>query len=507
MKESNTAVHVAKGASYLLIQNLGTALLQVVAFYFIARLIVPADMGILAAMTLVVTLSSVLVDLGLANAATKFIAEHRGKNDLKTARSIFYQILRASLIFSVGASLLCFVFAEAISLLLLRTSNYTILFILLAFDVLPSGIFACLYNSLVGLQKIREAAILNLLFRQIIKQTIFVSLLLLNFGLLGLTIAWLTADTIIIFLYLSIILKSLGSPNFDFSLKRLLQFSYPLYISNVIGFAYNWFDRAIMLAFLTLSTLGIYDVVLRAFGVLNGITISISTALFAKYSELHGKGGIGAVERAIPAASRYVCLIAMPLAFGLSALGTPAITLFAGESYASGSQPLVILSLFFAVTCIQTALSGILLIIEKTRIVTGLTVVNIIVGLVSAIALMPSFGIVGASLARGLTMLSSLLLTVWIMRKKIHMSFDIEAFWKSLFSSVVMFVTLSGVGYFWSSTSFLPIYLVFGTLVYLVMLRILGAAREEDIALLKSYVGERFKFLVKPMEILLGVRP
>lgn len=506
MSEKNTAVQVAKGASYLLVQNLGTAFLQIVAFYIIARLIVPADMGILAAMTLVVTLSSVLVDLGLAQTATKFVAEYRGKNDLKTARSIFYQILRTSLILSVGSSLLCFASAEAISLLLLKSSDYTILFILLAFDLLPSGIFACLYRTLIGLQKIREAAVFNLLFRQIIKQAIFVSLLLLNFGLLGLVVAWLIADGITIFLYLGLILKSLGSPNFDFSLKQLLKFSYPLYISNVIGFSYSWFDRAIMLAFLTLSTLGIYDVVLRAFGVLNGITMSISTALFAKYSELHGKDGIGAVEKAIPAASRYVCLIAMPLAFGLSALGTPAITLFAGESYASGSQPLVILSLFFAVTCIQTALSGILLIIEETRIVTGLTVVNVVIGFISAIALIPSFGIVGASLARGLTMFSSLLLAIWIIQKKIDVSFDKEAFWKSLFSSVVMFVTLTSVGYFWSNTSLLPVYMVLGLLIYLGMLRILRTAREEDITLLKSYLGKRFNFLAKPIEVLLRTR-
>lgn len=499
---SETAVYVAKATSYLFIQNIGTAVSQIIAFSIIARLITPYDMGVVAALTLTIIFVSTIVDLGLPSAATKFIAEHLGKNDLQTAKSAFFQIFRVSLILSSVAAVACLFFSEIISLLLLKTSEMNVLFIVLALDVIPSGLFASLYSSLMGFRKIREAALFNLL-RQFAKQAIFVSLLFSGFGLLGLPVAWLIADTINILLYIGVAFKPLGSPTFGFSLKRLLKFSYPLYFGNIVNFAYGWFDRILLLAFLPLSILGIYDVALRAFAVLNSITIAMSTVLLAKYSELYGKMGIEAVEQAIPAASRYICLIAMPLAFGLAAVANPALTLFAGASYSIGSSPLTILSIFFGLACIGASFSTILMILEETLLVSLLSIIAVVAGTILTIVLLPSFGIVGASLARGVSLVLHMLLLVWILKRKVKLAIDREALWKSLLASIIMVQALVVVQFLYYDVSFLPIYLLVGSVVYLGMLGILKAAKEEDIKLLKSLVGRRFEFLVKPIEIIL----
>jgi O-antigen/teichoic acid export membrane protein len=462
-------------------------------------------MGILAALTLTVGLCSTIVGLGLPSVATKFIAENMGKGDRQSATEAFYQIFRLNLIVSVAVAFLCFFFSDAISLLLLKTSIYGGLFRVLALDVVPSGVFPSLYASLVGLQKIREAAIFNLI-KLIIRQTLFVLLLLLGFGLFGLVVAWIIGDIVNVILYIVVIFKFLSSPSFNFSLKRLLKFSYPLYFSNLVSFTYGWFDRILLLAFLPLSTLGIYDVTFRAFGVLTSITLSISTALFPKYSELHGRNGIKSVENAIPIASRYICYIAMPLAFGLLAVAQPAITLFAGESYAAGSQPLMILSFFFAIVCLQTAFSGILLVLEETLVVSGLTMANVVIGIILGVSLLPQFGIIGASIARGITMLAGLLILIWILRKKINLKLDREAFTKGLLSSITMAILIGGVEYFWYNIYLLPLYLVIGTLAYLGMLRILKASKDKDIQLLRLYLGKRFGFLMKPIEFFLAIR-
>jgi O-antigen/teichoic acid export membrane protein len=505
MRENSSAIHVARGASFVIVQNIGSTVIQITAFAIIARLISQADMGILATLSLTVGLSSTATSLGLAHAATKFIAEHIGIGDRKGATSIFYQILKVRLVLSVAAAFFCFFFSEQISLFLLKTANYAGLFRVLALDIIPSGIFPSLYNSLIGLQKIREATIFNLL-RLVIRQIIFVSLLLLGFGLLGLVVAWFIGDLINVSLYLSVIFGSLGSPTFSFSLKRLLKFSYPLYFGNLVSFAYSWFDRILLLASLPLSALGVYDVTFRAFGVLSSITLAISTALFPKYSELHSRNGIRSVENGILIASRYICYITMPLAFGLLAVAQPAITLFAGESYGAGSQPLMILSFFFAIVCLQTAFSGILLVLEETLIVSGLTVANVVVGIIFGASLLPSFGIIGASIARGITMVASLLLSIWVLRKKINLKLDKEAFWKSLLSSAIMAVVVGGVEHLWYDTYLLPFYLMLGAFVYLGMLRILKASRDKDIELLRLYLGKRFEFLMKPIEFFLVVK-
>jgi O-antigen/teichoic acid export membrane protein len=130
---------------------------------------------------------------------------------------------------------------------------------------------------------------------------------------------------------------------------------------------------------------------------------------------------------------------------------------------------------------------------------------NIVFGISFGLLLLPSLGIVGVSIARGITMLLTFIMYMWILRRKINLAFDREAFWKSLVSSLVMITPLIVIQNIWSNAYLLPIYMGLGALVYIVMLRTLKAVRQSDVDLMKLYLGKRLEFLVKPFEaILLG---
>lgn len=499
MRENSSAIYVARGASYLLFQNVASAAILVTAFALIVRLISQAEMGILATLTLAVGICRLIANLGLQGAATKFIAEHMGKGDRQTASSIFYKILKVSLTLSVALAFFSFIFSNSISLLLLKTTAYATLFKVLAFDiVLTAGILPSLNNSLLGLQKIREIAIFSIISLAI-RQTLIVSLLLTGHGLLGIIIGWCIADLVNCTLATSVIVKSLGPPTSGFSLRRLLKFSSPLFLSETASFAYSWFDRALILAFVSLSQLGVYNVALTAFGVLAAVPGSMSTALFPKYSEIHGREGAKAIENAIHTASRYVCYITMPIAFGLLATANPAIALLAGEAYTAASQPLMILSLSFAISCIGAALSRIFLIREETLTASAITIINVAAGITFGALLLTTLDIVGASIARGIAMPLGLALSIWILKKKINLKLDREAFWKSLAASLAMAATVIIVQHLWYSKYLLPVYVFVGGAIYLTMLRTLHAATEKDIELIKLYLGKRLEFLTNPI--------
>lgn len=499
MRENSSAVYVARGASYLAIQNMATTSILIVAFALIARLISQAEMGILATLTLVVGICQLIANLGLPNTATKFIAEHMGKNDHRNASSIFYQTLKVSLSLSVALALFCFIFADSISLHLLRTTAYARLFQVLALDIVfAAGIFPVLTNSLLGLQKIREIATFNIISLAM-RQIFIVSLLLSGYGIFGIVVAWCVSDFVNCTLGTSVILRSIGPPTSSFSLTRLLKFSSPLFLGEIASFAYGWFDRVQLLVLVSLSQLGVYNVVISAFGVLVGIQGAISTALFPKYSEIFGREGIQAVENAIHVASRYVCYIIIPLALGLLVTARPAISLLAGQAYTTGSHPLAILSLFFAVACIGAALSGLFIVFEQTLIASSLTIVNVIIGMTLAVLLLPQFGIAGVAIARGTAMLLSLALSIWFLKKKINLAFDREALWKSLTAGLVMAAAVGILEFLWYNNYLLPLYILVGGLTYLIMLRVLHAARKADIQLIKQYLGKRLEFLTNPI--------
>lgn len=100
-------------------------------------------------------------------------------------------------------------------------------------------------------------------------------------------------------------------------------------------------------------------------------------------------------------------------------------------------------------------------------------------------------------------MLLTFFMYTWVLRRRMALTFDKEAFWKSLVSSVVMIIPLIVIQNVWSSTYLLPLYMGLAALVYIVMLRILKAARQSDVDLIKLYLGKRLEFLVKPFEVFL----
>jgi len=322
--------------------------------------------------------------------------------------------------------------------------------------------------------------------------------LLLNLGLWGVILGWLIGDLCGFLMFSGYILRNFGKPTFGFGLKRILGFSWPIYLSSWVGFGYNWFDRALLLAYVPLADVGVYNVAVTAFMVMASIPSAISTALFPQYSELQGRDGMRSLEKAVRTASRYVCYIVVPLAAGLAATARPAISLFAGRAYEMGALPLAILSLFSAATCVGAALSDIFSITERTKVSALLTLIGISISVFLGFLLLPSTGVFGAAILRGVAMILGLGLMLGVLRRMrlFAVGFDFETLWKSWVASSIMAAAVLGFQFLLYSKYLLPLYVLAGGVVYLVMLRFLRAVRPHDIHLIKAFVGKRFEHLV-----------
>ena len=131
-------------------------------------------------------------------------------------------------------------------------------------------------------------------------------------------------------------------------------------------FWYGRFDRAILIVFVPLASLGVYSAALTAYGVLIGISAAFNNALLPVYSNIGGR-------RVLRAAGRRhrlvgdVTLVMVPLAFGLLATAKPALTFFVGEAYSGGAVPLMIFSLAFALTAFGSHLTPMLMALARLK--------------------------------------------------------------------------------------------------------------------------------------------
>jgi len=497
LTEVRPAVHVARGASFLFIQSFVTSIVGAVGFGIIARLMTKTEMGVYVTLSLVFAVAQIAASFAFPSAAVKFIAELRGQNDDKGAAGVACQILRFTFLASILIGSLVFLFSAQICYLLTKTTEYVEAFKILALDLVFAGVLPSLNGVMIGLQEMKKLTGLNIVAYTVSK-VLSIAFLLVDFGLWGVILGWLIGDLCGFLLFSGYILRSFGMPSFDFSLKRILGFSWPIYLSSWVGFGYSWFDRTLLLAYVPLADVGVYNVAVTAFGVMASIPSAISTALFPQYSELQGRNGARGLEKAVRAASRYVSYVVVPLAVGLAATARPAISLFAGGAYETSASPLAILSLFGAVTFVGVALSDIFSITERTKLSALLTLIGVSISVLLGFLLLPSTGVRGAAVLRGFAMVLSLALMLIVLKRMrlFAVAFDFEALWKSWAASSVMAVAVLGIQFFLYSKYLLPLYVLLGGVVYLVMLRFLRAVRVHDIHLVKAFAGKRFARLV-----------
>jgi len=501
---SQYAVHVARGSSYFMIQNISTSLLQLASFAILTRLISTEDIGVLAVLNLVSGISTTIGTLSLPNAVIKFVAEHLGRGERDSAASVFYQSLRTTFLFTVPLAIAVFLGASDLSSALLHEASYAVYFRYLAFDiVLASGLLPVLTAAFLGLQKFKQRATIFIV-NAAIRQGFIIALIILLHDFFGLVIAWVLGDlilTVVCFVYFA---RILGGPKFNFKTRRLLVFSAPLWLSDAVGFASTWFDRALLVLFVPLATLGIYNATLTAFSVLVGIGGAATSTLLPAYSSMQQSDQRERLVPALKTSTRYASFVLVPLGFGLLATAKPALTLFVGQAYIDGTDPLMVLAGTYAVASVAAAATPMLIALGQTRLVSLGSVATVALSLAIAWILAPIFGMFGAALARGVGMIVGTALTILFLKRKMRVEFDTDGIMKSLIAAIVMTSVVIAVQALLYSRYLVPLYVTVGAFVYMGMLRLLKAIRQEDVQLVRGYLGPKLRFASDLLNILLS---
>ena len=485
---SDSAVRMARGASFLVFDTSLSAFIGIIAFAFITRLITKTEMGIMAVLLMVTSTCQLACTLGLPNAATKFISESLGKNDHDSAAGITSRVLKINLLMSFMISLLCLILADYLSELLFGSIQYSNIIQILSVNIFFASLLPGLTGVLLGLKRLREVGLFGVI-SFLIQQTFVVTFLLLGIGLIGIVLGWLIANAFncaVFFLTINQTIPFWHTKSYE--LKILLRYSWPLYPVAFVSLLDNWFDRVLLLGY-SLSELGAYNVAFKAFGYLYAIPIAISDGFFPHFSELKSREGLSKLSTTLRSTSRYLTLVATPLSLGLASIATPLISIFASTAYESAGEPLVILCIASAVSVFGLMLGKVLLILEETRIYASIIFFTILAGLFIGIIIVPILGIIGASIARALTLMLTFVCLYIVTARKIDLKVDIDALWKSWIAGLVMVGVLIAGQTILTSRFHVFIHIIIGAIVYLSMLRILRAVVDKDIDFVRRFLG------------------
>ncbi|OYT55949.1 MAG: hypothetical protein B6U77_00710 [Candidatus Hecatellales archaeon ex4484_218] len=484
MAEEDILVRAARGTGALGSQNILTSILGLVFFMFFARIVSKTEMGVYGAVFLVYTILTYVGCLGLNFAASHFIPHFYGKNKIKKIHLTIKYILAISVI---SAGIICFIqifFAENFSFLLFGTEKYGNLFWITAFAVLLTIIGLVFDGFLSGFQKFESLALFRLT-SQILRVGVTIWLLLLGVGVAAVFMGWIVFYLLFTVLAIFLILKTIlkfkveKDENDPFQPKILVAFSLPMMVYQLVTYLSDSVDRFIVLEFLGTESLGIYTVTLMVVGTVIMIVVtSLLITLIPGLSEIHARTGLDKISNSIRISSRYIAMVFIPICLGLAVLSPLAIHILAGLTYWESILPLSIVCIGLSFYGFSATIISALAAIGKTLRVAVAVLLAALTEFGFCVFLIPLMGVVGAAVSRTLMYILMFGLLVFLTSKIVQINFDTSALWKSSVSAVIMASLLFPLAFYTKySLILLPFYIIFGLIVYgliLIMLKTLN---------------------------------
>ena len=494
------ASKTARGTLGFVVQNSANSLLGLLLFAIFARFVTKGEMGVYAGFSFTSTLFQSLAVLGLNFAGPRFVAKLLAEGDRLGASAVARKIMLVSLGAGGALALTHCLLAPQFSLLLSQTYNFTEFFVAASGMVLVIVPMLVVEGLMQGVQEYGRLATLKMV-AQFLRVLVSVWLLLGGWGLFGMIAGWIILGVTVLLgstILLSLHLDLAGG---SYPLDPIFKYSIPMLAAGLVSFLSNSVDIFIVMTYGSPADLGTYNVAVTASGALVTILVVSATAtLLPTTSACFGAGGFGAVERVFYKSTRYLALLYTPAALGLASLAWPVVWFMGGPAYRDSTLPLAIISLSFLAYSLSTPLTVSLQAVGETKRVLKIVLGGVAAGSLTAAALFPVLGILGAALGRVCLFTATLLVGLYETKKVFKPKFDLDALWKSVLASSVMAASVYLVASRGASTTTIPLGVLLGGVLYILMLRLLRAVRPEDIRVLSEVLLAKLGRFSKPLE-------
>lgn len=423
--------------------------------------------------------------MGLQYAAAKFLADIEDKEEL---RSRAKKIIVLSAITSVVASTAFFLLARYLSLYFTKSAAWSGAFEIGGLWLFTSSFSSVIQGTVQGLKK--YTALAGMLFVARVAMVIFTIVgLEVTHNLFVSFYAWIIYFSILIVWSGRILAAGLwrdteivGRDSAEsLTYQDLIKYLIPLGIAGIFFVLATNVDIVIVGGDLNPASLGVYNTAVTIANVLNFVLITpLVTALLPEAS--FRIKNPSEVSNGMRLAIRFVILSILPASFLVAALSPQLLELFSGSTrYQSGSEPLEIIAVFYVFFAIQYVIYSILQARGGTFLVFVISAITAVTILGLSVALVPQLGLIGASIARSVSVVVGMI-TAWYTARDFLRNLDSPGFYaKASVSAIAPFTLLWGLTTFVSDKLWTIVpYTVIGTVLFLTLLHMLGVLTKED---------------------------
>jgi O-antigen/teichoic acid export membrane protein len=444
--------------------------------------------GTWALISVTITLITPFSVLSLYIAIVRFLAAEK---DADVIREDF--ISTCTIVFITGSalSILMLLLAGPMAELVFRdagASQYlrlsSILILLNSFNMLVLGFLRT--RRMIGLYTILTLA------KIVLQLALIVLVFGLGFELEGVIYANIIALFIPDVVAMIIAVRQTGFEIPRFShMRTYLKWSLPLIPIEVMAWVIQASDRYLVSYFLGVAAAGIFSAAYNIGQYAAFAQVPLGIVLFPNVVKTHGEDRHLETKKYLKYSTKYVMMIAIPAAFGLSILAKPLLAILTTPEFTSGII-IVPFSAFGSVFyCFYLMGFYVINLVNKTYLALRLLGTAAVLNFVLNIILIPRMGLLGVSLATLISSFALGMLTLVVTRRYINFELSLFFIIKTVFASSVMTLVI------WllnpESIVMVVVSIAAGSVIYFAVLTLLRGFSKEEIAFFVNFAKSNFK--------------
>jgi O-antigen/teichoic acid export membrane protein len=485
-KSNNDLQVLLHGASITLLGRVvgsGTLMLiQVV----LARTLGPATYGLYAIGWTTANILGNFGNLGLTRGVIKFASQNN-------VRQIVYQALMVSVVSAILITVMLFAFSDWVAVRAFKSE--AIAEALALFAPISGGVV--LMSVLAAISRIRMNMSVSVLIQDIIFPLVsFASIITLcvffEHGLLGAMLGTAVGiATAIVFGFLAVKKTYIGRLS-EIDLRNvinipMIKFSLPVSLATTFTVYSSKIDRLLIGAILGEGEVGIYQAAAQSsiiFSIVMGTFNGVITPLIAN---LHSKGELKRLDKLYKVSTKWTFYMSIPIFLVFIIYPKLFLTSIFGIEYAVGFRVLAILSISQLINASTGVVGPLLIMTGHQKLWFSMSGIMLLFSVTMNMFVIPSFGIIGASVVSVATSLGLFGTGVFVVRRKVNIWPYQFNYLKGVVAAMITGVLLVAVKYYLPPSNFIQLALVgiASAASFVISLRALGL-ESEDVELLRG---------------------
>ncbi len=445
---------IAKGGGVTFLGSIIGRGISVITMVVLARVLGAEMLGLYFLGLAILNLSGLISRLGLSIGSLRFISIYHGEGDKEKIKGIIFQSLSISFTAGVIFALIIFLSADFIAEIIFKNKELASVIKLFSLAIPFSSAFLVAATIPRGF-KIMKYYVYTVNFFN----PLFNLMLVLFFFAAGLTLneaIYAKVLSIVLGLFLAIYYIFKAFPKLltreirpSFSISTLLSFSIPLLGVNFLYFLIMWTDVLMIGYFLLPSDVGVYRVAAQITLLLT-FTLTAFNAIFAPLvADLYHKKQMAMLDQIFKITTKWVFYLTLPAFIIILFSSNEILTLFGGE-FAAGVTVLMVLAFAQLVNASTGGVAFTLIMSGRERLEFLNTLLVAVSNIILNILLIPRYGIIGAAIATGFSIIFINFLRLVEVKKMLGIFPYDSRYWKGVISgglsAGVLFITKPFIG-------------------------------------------------------------